>query len=99
MATNILEEDDDIDESVAEDDDGEDSNISDDDDVEWTPELCRDLHHRLAEAQASLSELVALFAEDTAGDVAIEFDPARGKAILRDTRLRLRQVAQQWSAH
>ena len=101
MATNRSEEDDDdIDESVAEDEDGEDSNISDDDDdVEWTPELCRDLHHRLAEAQASLSELVALFAEDTAGDVAIEFDPARGKAILRDTRLRLRQVAQQWSAH
>jgi len=98
-AQDLLEEGAGGDSSVVDEDDDGDENLSDvdDDDADLTPELCHGMLLKLAAAQASLSELVAMFEEDADGDVAIEFEQARGKKVLRDTRLLLRQVAQKWA--
>ena len=70
---------------------------NDDDDAVLTPEMCRDLQTKLVAAQVNLSELVALFDVDQDDEAEIEFDQARGKKVLKDARLLLRQVAQQWA--
>lgn len=69
-----------------------------DEDADLTPAICKDLHIKLVAAQVSLSELVALFDVDTDNDAAIEFEQARGKKMLQDVRLLLRQVTEKWAA-
>jgi len=76
-----------------------DDDIDNDDDAVLTPEICKVLQGKLVAAQVSLAELVALFEVDQDEDAEIEFDQARGKQILNDARLLLRQVTKKWEAH
>lgn len=69
-----------------------------DGDASLTPEICKGFHSKLVAAQVSLSELVALFDVDQDNDASIEFEQARGKKLLSDTRLLLRQVTEKWAA-
>jgi len=75
-----------------------DDDIDNDDDAVLTPEICKVLQGKLVAAQVSLAELVALFEVDQDEDAEIEFDQARGKQILNDARLLLRQVTKKWEA-
>jgi len=78
--------------------DDQDADFSDvDEDADLTPEICREMQTKLVAAQASLSELVALFEVDQDEDAEITFDQARGKKVLQDTRLLLRQVTKKWA--
>jgi len=89
-----------LDSSDADDDsldDEDDVSLDEEDDAVLTPEMCRDLQTKLVAAQVNLSELVALFDVDQDDEAEIEFDQARGKKVLKDARLLLRQVAQQWA--
>lgn len=90
-----------MDENDDGDDDIQDDSVefsTSDDDADLTPEICKDLHLKMTAAQVSLSELVALFDVDQGNDAAIEFEQPRGKALLRQTRLLLREVTEKWAA-
>jgi hypothetical protein len=85
---------------VIENDDDDDSVplSATDDDADLTPEVCKDFHGKLIAAQLAIAELVALFDVDQDSDAAIEFEQPRGRALLKQARLKLRQVAEKWDA-
>lgn len=79
------------------DDDDEDELSLDDEDANLTAEVCKDMHNKLVAAQVSLSKLIALFEVDQGNDAEIQFNQSRGKKVLKDTRLLLRQVTEKWN--
>jgi hypothetical protein len=84
-----------------EDDDNDGSAVTfstDGEDADLTPAIRNDLHNKLVAAQVSLSELVALFEVDQDNDATIDFEQTRGKHLLKDARLLLRQVTEKWAA-
>jgi hypothetical protein len=69
----------------------------DDDEKELTADDCKEMQLKLADAQATLSELIAMFDVDSGGDAPIQFDQGSGKLALKKARIILLQVTKKWN--
>jgi hypothetical protein len=63
---------------------------------ELSLQAIQDIQEKVAEAQAKLAVLVAMFDLDTNADAEIQFDAAGGKAALRRARALLLEASQLW---
>jgi hypothetical protein len=69
----------------------------DDDEAMLATDTCRSIYEKLLSVEVSLAELIALFEVDTGGDAEIEFDPSRGRHLLKDAMAKLKTVDTQWN--